>query len=291
MTLSLLTRARWDRFIVLLAGISTVSSLYALWQTLLTGIHLDSRASGVFSHYMTFAGWTMTVVLILAGQLIHGDSRRRWWIAPVLVLHTFVLALSLTRNAWLGLAAGLGLAAILWRPRPVLALPLVAVIAVAVLPADVRERISSISDLEQHANQDRIAMIGAGFAMAADHPWVGVGPEMVAANYPAYRKEEAVRNRPSHLHCNPVHIAAENGLPALAAWMLTLGVFGCTAWKAVRDPEYPAVAAAASALLAVVGLTVAGLFEYNWGDSEIWILTLFLLAVPSALGMEGVEGG
>ncbi len=283
MTLSLLTKARWQQFIVMVAALSSMSSLYALWQTLHTGIHLNCRASGVFSHYMTFAGWTMTVVLILAGELIHGNRRQRIWIVPVVVLHTLVLALSLTRNAWLGLASGLGLAVILWRPRPALALPLVAVIAAAILPAEVRERVSSIADLEQHANQDRIAMVGAGMAMIADHPWVGVGPEMVAESYPTYRKETAVRERPSHLHCNPIHIAAECGLPALGAWLATLVVFGWTVRRALRDPAYPAPAAAASALLAVVGLTMAGLFEYNWGDSEIWILTLFLLAVPSSL--------
>jgi len=164
-----------------------------------------------------------------------------------------------------------------------LAVPLVVVVAVAVLPSAVRDRVSSIADLEQAANLDRVAMIEAGVAMSADHPWVGVGSEMIAVVYPDYRRPGAVRERPSHLHCNPVHIAAERGLPALAMYGLLLMIFGVTVVRGLRDPEHPAPAALASCLLAAVGLTVAGLFEYNWGDSEIWIVTLFVLAVPAAL--------
>jgi hypothetical protein len=36
-------------------------------------------------------------------------------------------------------------------------------------------------------------------------------------------------------------------------------------------------------MLAIAGLSVAGLFEYNWGDAEVWIPTLAVLAVPFAL--------
>jgi O-antigen ligase len=95
-----------------------------------------------------------------------------------------------------------------------------------------------------------------------------------------------VRRRLSHLHCNPIHIAAERGLPALAAWAVAIGVFVWRAAGALREPDNASTAAVSSALLAIVGLTTAGLFEYNWGDSEIWILTLFLLSVPPALAAE-----
>ncbi|RLE31688.1 MAG: hypothetical protein DRJ61_10990, partial [Acidobacteria bacterium] len=68
-----------------------------------------------------------------------------------------------------------------------------------------------------------------------------------------------------------------------ATYGLLLVIFGVSVVRGLKDPEHPAPAALASCLLAVVGLTVAGLFEYNWGDSEIWIVTLFVLAVPAAL--------
>ncbi len=284
MVVSLLTPDRWNRFLGLIAVSSVVSSGVALGQVAVFGVDLEHRAPGVFSHYMTFAGWTMAVVLILVGEVLKGkEPRRLRWVIPILGLHVSVLSLSLTRNAWVGIAVALGLAALVWRSRTMLMVPLVVVVAVAVLPSAVRDRVISITDLEQPANRDRVAMIEAGTAMISDHPWVGVGPEMVKELYPDYRRPGAVRDRVSHLHCNPVHIAAERGLPALATYGLLLVIFGVSVVRGLKDPDHPAPAALASCLLAVVGLTVAGLFEYNWGDSEIWIVTLFVLAVPAAL--------
>ena len=284
MVVSVVNPIRWDRFLGLVAGSSAVSSMVALGQIVINGVDLNHRAPGLFSHYMTFAGWTMAAVLILVGEVLRGNAPRRLrWILPILGLHAVVLSLSLTRNAWVGIAVALGLAAMVWRSRAMLAIPLVVVVAVAVLPAAVRDRVTSIADLEQAANRDRVAMIKAGVATSADHPWVGVGPEMIEVLYPDYRRSGAVRDRVSHLHCNPVHIAAERGLPALAMYGFLLVIFGVTVVRGLKDPDHPAPAALASCLLAMVGLTVAGLFEYNWGDSEIWIVTLFVLAVPAAL--------
>ncbi len=284
MVVSILNPDRWGRFLGLIAVSSGVSSVVALGQVVVFGVDLERRVPGVFSHYMTFAGWTMAVVLILVGEVLKGkEPRRLRWILPILGLHAVVLSLSLTRNAWVGIAVALGLAAMVWRSRTMLAVPLVVVVAVAVLPSAVRDRVISITDFEQPANRDRVAMIEAGTAMVTDHPWVGVGPDMVKERYPDYRRPGAVRDVVSHLHCNPVHIAAERGLPALAMYGLLLIIFGVSVVRGLKDPEHPAGAAMASCLLAVVGLTVAGLFEYNWGDSEIWIVTLFVLAVPAAL--------
>ncbi len=280
MTVSLLTLPRWHRFLRLIAGVSSLSSLIALVQILVDGVDLEHRASGVFSHYMTFGGWTMTVMLLLVGEALRGDRGRLRWILPVLGLHTLVLSLSLTRNAWVGIAAALGLAAILWGSRALMTAPLALIIALTLLPATVMDRLVSITDMSQPANRDRIAMIEAGAAMTADHPWVGVGPDMVKELYPRYRTPDAVRPRVSHLHCNPVHIAAERGLPALAAYVMMLVLFVVSV-VGTRDESL--AGPMASCLLAVVGLTTAGLFEYNWGDAEIWILTLFILTVPTAL--------
>lgn len=287
MSLSLLTPARWRRLLQLLAVVSLLTTLIALWQTLHTGIDLNDRAASIFSHYMTFAGWTMAVLLILAGEALRAPKEERaWWLWPLIAFHGAILAVSLTRNAWVGLAAAAGLALLLWKPKPVLTLPLIVVILAAVLPIGVRSRISSIVDLSQHANQDREAMILAGLDMIRDHPFVGVGPGRIKTAYPSYRYQMAIRKHPSHLHDNPVHIAAERGLPALASYLAVLIVFAISLIGPLRsDSRSPGHRAAASAALAVVGLSIAGLFEYNWGDAEIWILTLFLLAIPSAPGL------
>jgi O-antigen ligase len=87
-----------------------------------------------------------------------------------------------------------------------------------------------------------------------------------------------------HLHNNVIQLAAERGVPALlfwlwfmlrvvwdhARWFLRLRSSGRT-----EDLAFPALA-----LAAVTSLCVAGLFEFNFGDSEV--LTVFLALVAGA---------
>lgn len=291
MTLSLLTPGRWKLLLRLLGGVSFLTSLIALRQTLATGIDLNNRAVSIFSHYMTFAGWTMAVMLILLGEALRAPrEEREWWLWPLISFHAAMLVVSLTRNAWVGMAAAALLALMLWKPKPVMALPLVVVLIAALLPMAVRDRISSIVDLKQHANLDREAMIFAGLDMIRDHPLVGVGPDRIKTEYPSYRYPFAIRLHPSHLHDNPIHISAERGLPALAVYLAALLVFFYSAIRPLGfEPKFRVHRIAASAILAITGLTIAGLFEYNWGDAEIWILTLFLLGVPSGPRLEPEE--
>ena len=42
-------------------------------------------------------------------------------------------------------------------------------------------------------------------------------------------------------------------------------------------------------LLGLIGFTVAGLFEDNWGDAEVKRVVLFLLAVPLSTTQDAVE--
>jgi len=290
MTLSLLDSSRWKLFLRIIAVVSFLSSGIVLFQTIQTGISLQNRPAGIFSHYMTFAGWTMTALLILAGEALRSPKEERSpWLWPLIGFHGAILTLSLTRNAWIGLGTAAILALFLWKPRPVMILPLIAVILAAIAPPVIRNRISSIADLRQHANRDRKAMLRAGLDMIRDHPIVGTGPARVKTVYPSYRYPDAVRPHPSHLHDNPVHIAAERGIPALLAYLGALAVFAFLVAGPLRNPAAPSHRVAASAALAIAGLTTAGLFEYNWGDAEIWILTLFLLAAPAAPGLEKKE--
>ena len=95
-----------------------------------------------------------------------------------------------------------------------------------------------------------------------------------------------------HLHNNVLQIAAERGLPNLAAWLwlITMGIAGTVKsfrrWPAGTGER--ALAAGALALL-VAGMT-AGLFEYNFGDSEFLMLFLFAMTNPIILDRHSPEG-
>ena len=151
----------------------------------------------------------------------------------------------------------------------------------ALAPAEIRQRIRSIGDLSDRTNRDRIAMLRAGARIASDYPVFGLGPDMVKPYYPLYRDADAPRWTVPHLHNNAAQIAAANGL--FAAGVYALWVFLFLARVVVRlrrerDSELAAVWA--GALLAGAAIVVAGLFEYNFGDTEVEMATLLVFALP-----------
>src|SRR4029079_5004466 len=89
--------------------------------------------------------------------------------------------------------------------------------------------------------------------------------------YADYRGDDAVNKINPHLHNNPLQIAAERGLPALAIWLLFIVAVCRDLQRRFASGSQRFLAAAA--LASVIALLTAGLFEYHIGDSEL--LTVF----------------
>ena len=293
MAVTLLDVRTWHRSVAALAAVASASAVVGLVQYAAGASDLGHRLRGLTTHYMTFSGWTLVVILLLvADAAFHPDRRRLRWTVPVAGLCVLALLLSFTRSAWVGLAAGLALVLLLWRPRALLLLPSAGLLVGAAMPSAVRERAVSIVDLQQPSVHDRLCMARSGLDMVAARPLTGLGMGMVQPEYPRYRLPGATRDRIAHLHCNAIQIAAERGLLGLAAYIALLAVFAsrCAALLRRRRPG-PEVAAVAGCLAAVAGVTVAGLFDYTWGDAEVWIPTLLCLAAPFAFGRMEDEVG
>jgi O-antigen ligase len=88
-----------------------------------------------------------------------------------------------------------------------------------------------------------------------------------------------------HLHNVPVQIAAERGLPALAIWLAFIVVL--LKDLAVRFFQNRSRVLVAAALAAVVSMLAAGMFEYNFGDSEFLMFFLILITLPFAADRSG----
>ena len=116
--------------------------------------------------------------------------------------------------------------------------------------------------------------------MIRDHPLVGVGPNMVQQRYSEYRVPTAVESVNLHLHNVPVQIAAERGLPALAAWLTFIVILCVDLARSLRVPSERLFAAVA--LACVAAMLAAGLFEYNFGDSEFLMMLLIIITLPFA---------
>lgn len=260
---------------------------------------IDRRIRGPFSHYMTFSGVLLLVDLLLLARMLAGPRAERgskWpldhrWVAWLcLGLVNWALISALTRNAWLGLLAGLGF--LLWvrHRRWLLAAPLAAMLFLLLAPVPVVARALSTASLSDDSNYDRLCMLEAGARMTAEHPLFGIGPQVAERRYPIYRHPTAPRFNVPHLHNSFVQLAAERGLPGLASYLGLLWVPLAAAWRGYRreGTEGGRSDLWLGVVAALIALAVAGLFEHNWGDTEVQRTALFLMALPFCLG--GEEG-
>lgn len=277
----------WPRLVAGLAAVGTLMAVWGIVQFLQGADNLEHRIRGPMSHYMIYGGWMLLAVLIVLGELLLRGGRHRFWLLPPAILGTVALLLSLTRNAWVGLAAGMLILAAVWKRWLLLAYPVLALVIWLAMPRAVLDRAFSAVDPRQHSNYDRLCMAVSGVQMVRDHPLTGVGLGMVPRLYPLYRKDDAPRWQVPHLHNNVLQLAAERGLPAVAAYLWLLIAFLATTWRALPGLRGARRAAVASSLATILGITVAGLFEYNFWSAPVQYLTLVIMGAGVGMTERG----
>ena len=75
-------------------------------------------------------------------------------------------------------------------------------------------------------------------------------------------------------------LGAERGIPALAAWLVFLFLAFIDLAKLLKKKNPYVFTMAAGAIAALAGFFIAGFFEYNFGDSEVTTLLLYVLTIP-----------
>ena len=265
------------------------------------GADLQNRIRGPLSHYMTLSGLTMMAGCVLLAFAFAGRGRERW-LGLLSAVPFTAMVLTLTRGTYVAAVGAVALYLALARPRALLLLVPALVAIFYLSPADVRDRAASIVDPTETTNRDRLAMARAGGRMVADRPVFGLGPELVKPYYTIYRDPDAPRWRVPHLHNNVLQIAAASGVFAAAGYLALLGLFFARTVRVIRAERKALdrrsrernvdlipgggqtlggqTLAASAAFLAVTALSIAGLFEYNFGDKEVLMATLPLLALP-----------
>ena len=265
-----------ERILYPLALVAGGSSIWALIQfVFLDRRDLEHRINGPADHVMTFSGLLLPLSLMFL--ILWWHQRKKLWLA-VAILSTLTLLLTFTRSVWIGWGVAVFTLLMLIRSQlRYYAVPAM-LLFVTFLPISLFGRLISTFDSRQESNFDRIRMLEAGVEMIRDNPVLGVGPANSKEYYAIYRKQDAPRPRPPHLHNNVVQLWAERGIIGLGAYIVLLGLFlrQCAmAWKSHRMWAEIGVAV-------TVSLTVAGLFEFNFGDTEVFYLMLSLFALVTA---------
>jgi O-antigen ligase len=268
----------------LILGAGACSALIGIGQYSI--LHYDllrQRIHSTLGLYMTFSGLIMLVLSLAVARALFMTRSRVW---PVIVMPALavVLTLSLARNAWVGWCLAMAVLLMMRDFRLAALLPVVVAVFFAFAPAQVVQRFYSIFDANDPSSRDRIGMARAGGQIVRDHPILGVGPNMVRRVYPQYRDPKAILLDAPHLHNVPLQIAAERGLPALGLWIWFIAAvaIGASALFRTASRDGTTRFLAAAALAAVVSMVGAGMFEYNFGDSEFLMMFLLLVTLPFA---------
>jgi O-antigen ligase len=239
------------------------------------------RAHGFFSIYMTLAG-VLAIVLTLTlprlRELRHPVAAVAAWVVAAVAF-----ALTSVRGAWLGCGAGVAVVILSLRRQAALLIGvLVMTMAVLAMPT-VRQRAISMLDMTDPTARERLAMWSAGLTLVREHPVMGIGPGQVKRLYPEYAPAYAVRRHTSHLHNTPLQIAVERGIPGLVLWLgmfATFFVRSVRIWRGLPVDARADRALVAGCVAAIAAFLVSGLFEYNFGDTEVLLVAISVMALP-----------
>ena len=272
--------------------IMSASGLYGVLQYFwLKPVDLLHRIDGFMSHWMTFSGQLMMVSVALGGYLLYlGGIRMQkarsgfLGYSIILLVVGFALILTFTRSAWIGCACGFLVMLAIRKVKWAIGGGLVLLIIFLFLPAPFIDRFYSSFDLSDTTTRGRVELLKTGINLIRDNPLTGVGPRMVAERALEYREDRELPDELyQHFHSNLVQIAAEMGVPAAIVWML-LWIWVVRDFLIMRrnssDPflDYLLV----NGISVLVAVQLAGLLEYNFGDSEIAILLFFFVTAPYA---------
>lgn len=245
------------------------------------------RVHGFMGHWMTFSGEQILVFAALLGFLVLFPLHNKWpWLSATVMVFASVV-LSFTRSVWLAAIAVLGVIALRFRSRLVWIVPAVLMLLILIFPRAIHERLDSFFNRGFSSNVGRIEMARAGWEMFRAHPWFGVGPQRIRPEFEAILRAKGETNPPfytGHLHDNFIQLAAERGVFALIAFTWLMLELLIRFWRGSKDSalDNERRAVYLAGLLATIALLVAGMFEFNFGDSEVFILFLFIISAPYA---------
>jgi O-antigen ligase len=278
-------------------AVAVISSLRGM-QQYLHNPHRDllHRISGFMSQWMTYSGLLMLALVSVVAYVLCFGLRKNKWTVLVITFAALALLLSQTRNAWAGAVAGIAILVLMRRPRAIAAFFILILLAYFFSPAWIQRRVRSGLDPSDPNTRNRIELLQTALRLIQDHPWMGVGPKNVKYEAPRYRgthSDEYPTWMYQHMHNNFFQVASETGIPGLIIWLFVMGRFGWDALRVYRCANRnliseneglckEALMVSSAAIASLTALLVAGMAEYNFGDSEVLILFLFTASAPYA---------
>jgi len=243
----------------------------------------SGRISGFMGNPMTQAGLLLLFSCMALSFFILYRERIRYLWGLGFLLSLVALILTQTRSAWLGLIIGAAIILFLYKPKSLIIVPFAVGLLYLVSPQPIKRRALSTFSLKGY-NKLRIEYMKAGIKIIGDFPLFGTGPDTVDMVFQdsKYGLSEEAKNN-VHLHNNIIQIGAERGIPTLLAWLVFMVWLFISLFRLLKNKDPTLYTLSVAALAALFALFTAGLFEYNFADSEITALFLYLITIPFSL--------
>lgn len=276
---------------------ATASALLAIVQYIRSAqasyiSYVGKRITGFESHWMTFGGLQLSVLLLLLAQLFFSNRRLPWWAYSSILILGAAILLGGTRSIWLAGIPAVIYLVWLWRTRMILFVPLLVGAGFLAAPHNVKQRVLSFAHPEEDvdSNRHRVVTFRTGLEMIKAHPWFGLGPEEIGRNFNSYVPKDIRRPLPvgyyGHLHNIYLQYAAERGIPGLLCvlWLIGLALYDCVRalFSQSRGQRSQEAFVLHGTLAVTIGILVGGIFEYNLGDSEVLMMFCSVVALGYA---------
>jgi O-antigen ligase len=272
-TLSIANRA--------LLGSGILSCLYSVLYFIFKASP-GERITGFMGHYMTQAGLLVLFSCMALSMFLFSKDKIRFLWGLGFILALVSLPLTLTRSAWVGLVIIVCIILLSYKPKFLIIIPVAIGLFFLLSPSHMKKRALSIFSLKTATNQARLEYIRAGIKVIKGYPLFGTGPNTVNVEImkQEYGLSDDAKKDAVHLHNNVIQIGAERGLLTLLAWITFMVWTFASLVKLLKNKNPLVHVLSVAALAALFGLSTTGLFEYNFGDSEITTLFLYLITVP-----------
>lgn len=258
------------------------------------------RVSGFSRHFLTYAEQMQIFGLLLFGIILgrkertkagksEGEKKRED------ISLKLPLSLSLSFPQSLLSLILFSLALILTSTRGVIAAFLCAIVITAIFTASRRlaifiglaalslggiatialisTRTNNAVNFGDDSSARRVSYMKAGLKIIPQHPLLGVGMD---SHKKHFNEWGFPGDYVTHTHSTPIQIAMERGLPALGCYLWLMVAMGLLAWRTYKKYNDGLSLGAFAALL---GFFLSSLTNYNFGDSEVVLLLLFIFAL------------
>ncbi len=269
------------------------------------------RSRGFYGHYVTYAEVLQLIGSLVFGLLIAGfvswqgrrkdnvntvaiadpdlkiSAPRKSYLALILVcflMMSFALLLTVTRAPQLALMISAGVIVLFGLGRKWVLIAAIVFVPVALggLYFLQESRDVGFFDASDESTRYRKVMMQDGVRLLTDSPRnfiFGVGVDSIKKHWREWGMFEGGNLPMGHFHSTPVQLAVERGLPALLIWLVLLGAYVCSLWRAINNhrlADWRIHGILLGCLGGTIGFFASSIVHYNFGDQEV-VMTFYLL--------------